>query len=101
MTEDLFQLRLGLLKQLSGLLLFLDRFVALKVQTTANLGAYLSTFSTAVPTYLYGTLFAGPYRTPAIYGNVQAVFTNTALGAAAAAFTASPACTAGLLPSGA
>jgi carbon-monoxide dehydrogenase large subunit len=53
-------------------------FLGLKVETTANLGAYLSTFAPAVPTYLYGTLLAGTYRTPAIYCNVKAVFTNTA-----------------------
>ncbi len=52
-------------------------FLAMRVKTTANLGAYLSTFSTAVPTILYGTLLAGQYRTPAIYAEVKAVFTNT------------------------
>ena len=54
------------------------RFLALKVDTKANLGAYLSTFSTAVPTILYATLLAGQYRTPKIHCQVQAVFTNTA-----------------------
>ncbi len=54
------------------------RFVALKVQTTANLGAYLSLFGSAVPTYLYGTLMAGQYKTPTIYVEVQGVYTNTA-----------------------
>ena len=53
------------------------RFVGLKVSTQANLGAYLSTFATCVPTYLYGILFAGPYTTPAIYCEVEGVFTNT------------------------
>ena len=52
-------------------------FLALKVDTIANLGAYLSTFASSVPTYLYGTLLAGPYKTPAIYCNVKSVFTNT------------------------
>ena len=52
-------------------------FVGLKVSTQANLGAYLSTFATCVPTYLYGILFAGPYTTPAIYVEVEGVFTNT------------------------
>ena len=52
-------------------------FLGLRVATVANLGAYLSTFATAVPTYLYGTLLAGCYRTPAIYCEVRAVFTNT------------------------
>src|SRR5216684_3320500 len=43
------------------------KFLALKVETIANMGAYLSTFSTAVPTYLYATLLAGQYTTPLIY----------------------------------
>ncbi|HLI11921.1 MAG TPA: xanthine dehydrogenase family protein molybdopterin-binding subunit [Alphaproteobacteria bacterium] len=53
------------------------KFLALKVETKANLGAYLSTFGSCVPTYLYGTLLAGNYTTPAIYCSVRAVFTNT------------------------
>ncbi len=54
------------------------RFLGLHVRTTAAMGAYLHTFSAAVPTYLYGTLLAGQYTTPAIYVEVDAVFTNTA-----------------------
>ena len=42
------------------------------------MGAYLSTFSTCVPTILYATLLAGQYKTPAIYCEVKSVFTNTA-----------------------
>ncbi|HYL00101.1 MAG TPA: xanthine dehydrogenase family protein molybdopterin-binding subunit [Steroidobacteraceae bacterium] len=60
--------------------LALDRngkFLALRVHTTANLGAYLSTFASCIPTILYATLLAGQYATPAIYCEVQAVFTNT------------------------
>jgi carbon-monoxide dehydrogenase large subunit len=53
-------------------------FLALRVHTVANMGAYLSTFSTCVPTILYATLLAGQYKTPAIYCEVKAVFTNTA-----------------------
>lgn len=53
-------------------------FLGLRVKTIANMGAYLSTFASSVPTYLYGTLMAGQYKTPAIYVEVQAVFTNTA-----------------------
>ncbi len=53
------------------------KFLGLKVDTTANLGAYLSTFSTAVPTILYATLLAGQYATPKIVATVTAVFTNT------------------------
>ena len=52
-------------------------FLALRVRTLCNMGAYLSTFAPAVPTYLYATLLAGVYRTPAIYAEVKAVFTHT------------------------
>ena len=54
------------------------RFVGLRVHTTANLGAYLSTFASSVPTILYATLLAGQYTTPSIYAEVTGVFTNTA-----------------------
>jgi len=54
------------------------RFLGLRVSTRANMGAYLSTFASSVPTYLYGTLLAGQYKTPAIYVEVESVFTNTA-----------------------
>jgi carbon-monoxide dehydrogenase large subunit len=54
------------------------KFLAMRVNTVANMGAYLSTFASAVPTYLYGTLLAGQYTTPAIYVETTAVFTNTA-----------------------
>jgi carbon-monoxide dehydrogenase large subunit len=53
------------------------KFLAMRVNTVANLGAYLSTFASAVPTYLYATLLAGQYKTPLIYCDVQGVFTNT------------------------
>ncbi len=54
------------------------KFLALRVDTTANMGAYLSTFASCIPTILYATLLAGQYTTPHIYCRVQAVFTNTA-----------------------
>jgi carbon-monoxide dehydrogenase large subunit len=54
------------------------KFLALRVHTTANMGAYLSTFASCIPTILYATLLAGQYATPAIYCEVKAVFTNTA-----------------------
>ena len=52
-------------------------FMAIRTDTYANMGAYLSTFAPSVPTWLHGTLMAGNYRTPLIYVNVKAVFTNT------------------------
>ena len=54
------------------------KFLAMRVNTTANMGAYLSTFASCIPTILYATLLAGQYATPHIYCRVQAVFTNTA-----------------------
>jgi len=54
-----------------------NNFVALRTETHANMGAYLSTFAPSVPTWLHGTLMAGNYKTPLIYVNVKAVFTNT------------------------
>jgi aerobic carbon-monoxide dehydrogenase large subunit len=53
------------------------KFLALRVRTLANMGAYLSSFAPAVPTYLYATLLSGPYDFSAIYAEVKAVFTNT------------------------
>ena len=53
------------------------KFLGLRVKTTANLGAYLSTFAPAVPTYLYATLLNGVYEWPAIHAQVTGVFTNT------------------------
>ncbi len=53
------------------------KFLAMRVHTTANLGAYLSTFASSVPTILYATLLAGQYTTPAIYCEVTGVFTHT------------------------
>jgi carbon-monoxide dehydrogenase large subunit len=52
-------------------------FLAMRVKTIANLGAYLSTFASCIPTILYATLLAGQYKTPLIYCEVTAVFTNT------------------------
>jgi len=53
------------------------KIVAMRVHSEANMGAYLSTFSTACPTYLHGTLAQGCYTTPLINIDVTAVFTNT------------------------
>ncbi|MEC5321973.1 xanthine dehydrogenase family protein molybdopterin-binding subunit [Aurantimonas sp. A3-2-R12] len=53
------------------------KILGLKVDTIANLGAYMSLFSSATPTYLYATLLSGQYDIPAIHANVRAVYTNT------------------------
>ena len=54
------------------------KFLAFRTDTKANVGAYLSNFATATPTFLHGTLMAGNYAVPLVYVNVKAVFTNTA-----------------------
>jgi carbon-monoxide dehydrogenase large subunit len=54
------------------------KMTGLRVHTIANLGAYMSTFSSSVPTYLYGLLLSGQYDIPNIYCEVDAVYTNTA-----------------------
>ncbi len=54
-----------------------NNFTGIRTETYANMGAYLSTFAPSIPTWLHGTLMAGNYKTPNIYVNVKAVFTNT------------------------
>src|SRR5206468_6749058 len=54
------------------------KILAMRVKTLANLGAYMSTFSSSVPTYLYATLLSGQYDIPSIYCEVDGVYTNTA-----------------------
>ena len=54
------------------------KMLALRANTKANLGAYLSTFASSVPTYLYAPLLSGQYNIPAIYCEVDGVYTNTA-----------------------
>jgi carbon-monoxide dehydrogenase large subunit len=53
------------------------KILGLRVKTVAAMGAYLSTFAPAVPTYLYGTLLNGVYEMGAIHAEVTGVFTNT------------------------
>ena len=53
------------------------KIIALQAYTYANMGAYLSTFAPAVPTYLHGTLFQGLYTTPKINVDVTGTFTHT------------------------
>jgi len=53
------------------------RFVALEVDTIANMGAYLSTFAPAIPTFFYGNPFPGPYALADVRVHVRAAFTNT------------------------
>src|SRR6195256_6221030 len=54
-----------------------NRITALRVKTYANLGAYMSLFSSSLPTYLYATLLSGQYNIPNIFAEVISVYTNT------------------------
>src|SRR5947209_3592840 len=54
------------------------KILALRAKTKANLGGYLSTFASSVPTYLYAPLLSGQYDIGAIYCEVDGVYTNTA-----------------------
>ena len=54
-----------------------NKIVGFKVDTIANLGAYMSLFSSAVPTYLYATLLSGQYNIANVHCNVRTVYTNT------------------------
>ncbi len=49
----------------------------LRATTWANLGAYLSTASTGVPTILHGLMLSGVYDIPNIHEDVYGVVTNT------------------------
>jgi aerobic carbon-monoxide dehydrogenase large subunit len=53
------------------------RFLGLRVRTTANLGAYVSSFGAAIPGPIYSALLAGVYKTPAVFVEVEGVFSNT------------------------
>ncbi len=49
----------------------------LKATVHANMGAHLSVFASLIPTYLFGLMLVGPYKTPNVYGKVYGTFTNT------------------------
>ncbi|MDF2096728.1 xanthine dehydrogenase family protein molybdopterin-binding subunit [Aquibaculum arenosum] len=52
-------------------------FLGLRVRTQANLGAYLSNFSTYIPTGASTQMFTGLYKIPAIDAEVRCAFSNT------------------------
>jgi carbon-monoxide dehydrogenase large subunit len=54
------------------------RFLGLKHEVIANLGAYLSAVSPTVPTIGYAKMAPGVYDMPAMHIRVRGVFTNTA-----------------------
>ncbi len=49
----------------------------LRADICANMGAYLSTFAPAIPTYLFGLMLVGPYSIDNVQCKVTGVFTNT------------------------
>ena len=51
-------------------------FLALRVTTYANMGAYLSNYAPFIP-QLALPMLSGVYRIPAIYANIRGVVTNT------------------------
>ncbi len=53
------------------------RFLALKVSTIANLGAYLSNYGPYIPSSAGIAMLCGSYILPAVYAEVQGVFSNT------------------------
>ena len=53
------------------------KILGLRVKTLANVGGYMNLFASSVPTYLYATLLSGQYDIPAIYAEVDAVYTST------------------------
>ena len=66
--------------QIANAEMYLDehkKITGLKVSITANMGAYLSTFGSLIPTYMCVPLLSGQYSIPAIYAEVKGVYTNT------------------------
>ena len=53
------------------------KFLALRVRTTANLGAYLSNYAPFVAAEGGAMMLAGVYTTPSVHLEVTGVFTNT------------------------
>jgi carbon-monoxide dehydrogenase large subunit len=53
------------------------RFLAIRCETVAAMGAYLSNFSSFIPTLAGTQMLTGLYDIPAAYVRVKCVFTNT------------------------
>ena len=49
----------------------------LRTDIYANMGAYLSTFAPAIPTYLFGLMLVGPYSIDNVQCKVTGVYTTT------------------------
>ena len=53
------------------------RVLALRVDTLANMGAYLNEYAPAIPSQSTGCMLSGPYAIQAIYATCRGVYTNT------------------------
>jgi len=53
------------------------KITGIRVKSYANLGAYLSTASPGVPTWLFGLMLCGAYTIPVVHVDVYGVVTNT------------------------
>jgi aerobic carbon-monoxide dehydrogenase large subunit len=53
------------------------RFLALRVETVANFGAYLSSYAPFIPTLAGNGMLAGLYGFESVYSHVRCAFTNT------------------------
>lgn len=53
------------------------KFLALRVNTLANMGAGASTFGPAIPAFYYAPMLCGVYTVPTLYAEVKCVLTNT------------------------
>ncbi len=53
------------------------KITSLKVETYANMGAYISDFGVFIPTYAGTGMLTGCYKIANAYANVKGVFTNT------------------------
>ena len=53
------------------------KFLALSVNTDANIGAAISNYGAAIPTVFYATMISGVYKIPALEIRVRGVMTNT------------------------
>ena len=52
-------------------------FLAVRVHTLVNLGAWVSTMGSAISSAVYTSLLSGMYRTPVLFAEVRGVFTTT------------------------
>jgi carbon-monoxide dehydrogenase large subunit len=52
-------------------------FLGLKVEITANMGAYLSNFAPEIPTFAGAVMYSAAYALPAVHVAVKGVFTHT------------------------